>query len=144
MKRKLYYFREYCDNLKRVIASRNPAVMLDNKKLHLTQVQKRLCNAMEQNLERAHHRLSSYDALPMLMDKKLSAGRHGLSLRAARMEGLSPLLKLSQGYSLTEDAGGHVISSVHRVKKGDAIRVNVKDGYLDAVVEEISERVENG
>ena len=111
--------------------------MLGNKKMRLGEADKHLRLLMAGKLQDARHRLSEYDRLPMLMDNKLTTVRHTLSVSAARLEGLSPLLKLSQGYSLTEDAKGRVISSVASVKKGDFVRVNVKDGHIDATVDTV-------
>ncbi len=161
IKRKIYSLREYCDNLKRVIASKNPETMLGNKKMRLTEADRHLRLLMAGKLQNMKHALSKYDAMPMRMEKKLSEARQrlqaydtlpmkmeakitdarfGLSMRAEHLEGLSPLLKLSQGYSLTEDAKGRVISSVASVKKGDFVRVNVKDGHIDATVDTVFEK----
>ena len=140
IKRKIYSLREYCDNLKRVIASKNPVTMLGNKKMRLTEADRHLRLLMEGKLSVARQRLKAYDTLPMKMDAKIMDARFGLSVRAEHMEGLSPLLKLSQGYSLTEDAKGRVISSVASVKKGDFVRVNVKDGHIDATVDTVFEK----
>ena len=161
IKRKIYSLREYCDNLKRVIASKNPETMLGNKKMRLTEADRHLRLLMAGKLQNMKHALSKYDAMPMRMEKKMSEARQrlqaydtlpmkmeakitdarfGLSMRAEHLEGLSPLLKLSQGYSLTEDAKGRVISSVASVKKGDFVRVNVKDGHIDATVDTVFEK----
>ena len=61
-----------------------------------------------------------------------------LRILAAELSGLSPLDKLSQGYSYTECKGVN-ISSVHKLKSGDEISIYVKDGRIDAVVTDTSE-----
>lgn len=69
-----------------------------------------------------------------LMDAKLLRERHRLSLYAERMKGLSPLEKLSQGYSYAQTAGGKTLKSIEQVKTGDEIEVYVSDGAVTAVV----------
>ena len=50
------------------------------------------------------------------------------------MEGLSPVRKLSQGYSYTADENGNNISSVTRVKPGDMLHITVRDGVIHGTV----------
>jgi exodeoxyribonuclease VII large subunit len=56
-----------------------------------------------------------------------------------RLRGLSPLDKLSQGYSYTEHEG-KTVRSVSDVSSGDGIRVWVRDGVISARVEETEKR----
>lgn len=78
-----------------------------------------------------------YDRVRMLMDHKLDESRYKMSLLAARLDGLSPLKKLSQGYSYTQDMNDKNIASVRDVSKGDMIRITVFDGAMDAQVSDI-------
>ncbi len=69
----------------------------------------------------------------------LTDRRHTLDLMIERLRGLSPLDKLSQGYSYTEHEG-KTVRSVSDVSSGDGIRVWVRDGVISARVEETEKR----
>jgi exodeoxyribonuclease VII large subunit len=74
--------------------------------------------------------------------------RHGLD-RAAddiahhhlRARALSPLETLRRGYSVLQDADGHVVSSVAGVSAGAKVAVRVADGRIHATTTEIESEV---
>lgn len=72
----------------------------------------------------------------MVADNK----KHMLQVYIARMKGLSPLDKLSQGYSVASDMNNKRIHSVGDVNTGDAIKLYVSDGYIGARVEAVYEQ----
>lgn len=78
------------------------------------------------------------DKLGIVMRRALEEYSGRLGILAARLSGLSPLDKLSQGYSYTECHGVN-ISSINKVKAGDEVSIYVKDGRIDAVVTDTSE-----
>ena len=63
--------------------------------------------------------------------------RHTLQLFAARLAQYSPLHRLSGGYSYVSDAAGSAVVSARQLKKGDRIRIRLRDGEADARVEKI-------
>ena len=80
--------------------------------------------------------VSLEERLQSALERRMQEARHRLALYAARMKGLSPLDKLSQGYAYAADAAGRTLSSVEQVAVGEQIRVYVKDGSLLAQVQE--------
>jgi exodeoxyribonuclease VII large subunit len=74
------------------------------------------------------------DKLHQLMSTVLTAKRHQLEIYASRLNGVSPLAKLSQGYSYVQNFDGRQISSVNDVEKGDQMQLYVKDGVINAQV----------
>ena len=60
---------------------------------------------------------------------------------AERLEGMSPLKKLAQGYAYVADESGHCLSSIKGVAIGDPVQVYVRDGRMQAVIKEIDEDV---
>ncbi len=88
-------------------------------------------------------RITSYRHRAMILEEGLCNAIHGmidrrrnrLSVTAARLDGVSPLLKLSQGYSYTALSGGECVNSTDKVKKGDPITVYVTDGLIHATVD---------
>ena len=55
-------------------------------------------------------------------------------LYAERMKGVSPLDRLSQGYSYTADTDGKKVTEISQVKTGEQIQVYVSDGQILAEV----------
>ncbi|MBP5745601.1 MAG: exodeoxyribonuclease VII large subunit [Lachnospiraceae bacterium] len=64
----------------------------------------------------------------------ISMKRHELSIVSERLNGVSPLEKLKQGYSYAVDLNGRNINSIERVNKGDSFDLYVTDGTISAVV----------
>ena len=71
------------------------------------------------------------------MESALKDRRHRLQLLCGRLEDLSPLKRLSWGFSYVSTASGTVVRSVKDVETGDMLEINVKDGAINAKVEEI-------
>ena len=63
--------------------------------------------------------------------------RHKLALYIERMNGLSPLKKLNQGYSYVEDASGKTVKSVSQTEAGDRLCVYMSDGTVETEVKAV-------
>ncbi len=74
--------------------------------------------------------------LEQAMKDKLSIQKNRLALYIERFHGLSPLLKLQQGYSYIEGTDGKAVTSIRQADTGDALRIHVTDGVYTAVVKE--------
>ena len=68
------------------------------------------------------------------MQRLLEKRRHLLELYVERMRGLSPMDRLSSGYSYVQDAEGKNIRSVTQAQAGQEIHIMVSDGVIDARV----------
>lgn len=75
------------------------------------------------------------NSLEQAMQNKLSDRKHSLNLYIERLHGLSPLLKLQQGYSYTEGPNGKAVTGIDEVAEGERLRIHVTDGVYTAVVE---------
>ena len=75
------------------------------------------------------------NGLEQAMQNKLSDRKHSLNLYIERLHGLSPLLKLQQGYSYTEGPNGKAVTGIDEVAEGERLRIHVTDGVYTAVVE---------
>jgi exodeoxyribonuclease VII large subunit len=53
-----------------------------------------------------------------------------------KLDALSPLKVLERGFSLTQDASGHLVTRAEQVRPGDAITVRLREGALAAEVAE--------
>lgn len=76
------------------------------------------------------------EKLRMYMQQKLLQKKHQLELYAGQLEGMSPVKKLSQGYSYVSDDAGKAINDVTMVKQGDNITVHMLNGKVKAEVTE--------
>lgn len=68
----------------------------------------------------------------------LAQAKNRLSLSCARLEALSPLARLSGGYSYVAGADGAAVTSIQGVNVGDVLDINVSDGIIKSKVLEIS------
>ncbi len=75
--------------------------------------------------------------LEQAMQRKLLDRKHRLELLAGRLQGLSPLEKISGGYGFLTDGGGRRIVSASRVKPGDRLEIRVRDGRILARAETV-------
>ena len=75
------------------------------------------------------------NGLEQAMQNRRSDRKHSLNLYIERLHGLSPLLKLQQGYSYTEGPNGKAVTGIDEVTEGERLRIHVTDGVYTAVVE---------
>ncbi len=78
------------------------------------------------------------EKLSRMMHQVLNNKKHAMHLYIERMKGLSPLQKLSSGYSYVADEEGKVVNSIAKVKSGDHVTISVTDGSIKAVVETVT------
>lgn len=79
------------------------------------------------------------DHLRFLMNQKVKKYRYTLDIYIERMKGVSPLKKLSSGYSYVADTSGTAVKSITGVNKKDRLSIHVTDGVIHAEVIEIEE-----
>lgn len=90
-------------------------------------------NENRQRLLELENRLR--DRMQMLLEEN----KYRLAIYTEQIDGLSPLKKLSQGYSYTELADGENVRSVKQVKDGQEISVYVTDGKIKARIIEVED-----
>ena len=76
------------------------------------------------------------EILKDIMMRKIKDKKYQLQLQIERLEGVSPLQKLQQGYSYIVDEEHKNIKSISQVKKDDILKVYVIDGTILAKVED--------
>lgn len=94
----------------------NPQVQLNQKKQYGLQLEERLTQQMG-----------------LLLQGK----KQQLSLLAERLDGLSPVKRLGQGYSFVQDEAGKNIRKTDQVQKDDSLMIYVTDGRIQARVESV-------
>lgn len=79
------------------------------------------------------------EALSGAMEAVLREKRYRMSVYIEKMKAVSPLHKLSQGFACVTDEKHRRVYSVQQVKKGDALKIFLSDGQIDAVVSDRKE-----
>lgn len=77
------------------------------------------------------------DKIGQKMILRMKNSRMRLSVDAEKLNGLSPLNKLSKGYGYISDGQGKQVNSVEKVKSGDLLDVYVTDGKMEVTVNNI-------
>ena len=113
---KLVYWRSETDKLKIRLEYLNPKNQIIQKRQYLMDMEEKLADRMAKNIEKK---------------------RHILALYIEKMKGLSPLVKLNQGYAYAADREGRMLKSITQVQKGDQITVRLADGDITAAVTDI-------
>ena len=80
------------------------------------------------------------DRLKFLMDGLALQKRHAFEVYIERMKGLSPLDRLKSGYAFVTDTEGRAVTKAAALQKGDGVRIDLADGYANAVVKETGSR----
>ena len=116
MESRLSMYRNSLDRLKLRLEFLNPKAMVDERRQRLIQL---------------------YDRMGAAFDSIYKGKRHRLELDASRLNGVSPLAKLGQGYSYTEFEDGRHLSDISEVKPKDRIQIYIKNGNMKAEVLEV-------
>ncbi len=74
--------------------------------------------------------------LKQRMEQVLLKAKQTLAIRAERMKGISPLERLTKGYSYVADAKGKNVKSISQLKKDDLLTIHMTDGFVKASVKE--------
>lgn len=102
---------------------------IEQYRLHL-----RLHDPERQLREKRQRLIDAGEHLQALMERRILDARHRLALVSGRLNGLSPLEKISRGFGFLTDEKDRRIHSVHQVEQGDVILVRITDGKLSAQI----------
>ncbi len=135
MNTRLLKDRSSLNNLQARLRGLSPINILDKNKLRIAGYEEKLANLMDLRVkEVSTYSLSLEDRLAGLMEKRLVDSRHKMELLAGRLNGLSPLEKLSQGYAYVSDEDNRTVCSIDNVSENQRLNIYVKDGQINAVV----------
>ncbi len=91
-------------------------------------------NPKVQVQKQRQHTIELEEKMEIALKRKIEKNRYLLSVYAERLEGLSPLKRLGNGYAYLSDETGEAIRSIGQLKKGDTFQVQLKDGKALAAV----------
>lgn len=80
------------------------------------------------------------EELRTLMRDRVKEARHRLAIQIEKLNGLSPVRKLNQGFAYVEEAYGGVVKSIRQVEKGDELTVYVTDGLIRTSVKAVQKK----
>lgn len=109
---------------------------LTEQRLRQYERQLKLLTPQNRLNEKRQYVIDLEEKLRMYMQQKLLQKKHQLELYAGHLEGMSPVKKLSQGYSYVSDEAGKALNDVILVKQGDNITVHMLNGKVKANVTE--------
>ena len=112
---------------------------LDMAKLKVNQYQTKLQYLSPESKLHEHRRyaVDLEEKLYRQMEQVLTEKKHRLAILTGQMEGVSPLKKLSQGFSYVADETGKAVTDASTVKVGDPLTVHLLKGTLKANVTEV-------
>ena len=108
--------RTVIDNYSMRLKYLNPVSRINEKRITLDRLKERLDDNMSRLLKDYRHKLEVY---------------------ASRLHGVSPLEKLGQGYSCTQNEKGVPVTSVSNIALGDIITTTLKDGEIISQIKEV-------
>lgn len=93
---------------------------------------------------RLAERKSRLEQLSKSMDvafsRRLTESKHRLQIMAGRLEGKSPIARLSGGFSYVEGKDGRAVKTIGAVTPGDDLKIYVTDGAISAKVTKTEEK----
>ena len=128
--------REYAAALR----ENRPDSVINAKKMRLADIENRMQAGMRDAGMRVRSRQDRLQTgLPRLMRERLMSAKHDLALYAERLKGVSPLEKLTMGYSYVADTKGRNIRDARELDPGDTVDIYMLHGKVTADVREIKE-----
>lgn len=163
MKEKLTVARQHLDHAEKSMRYLSPGRQLREKQQRMADLENRFHYAMRQQLDLAERQMTNYERrmtagaqaaetraeerqsnlrkrLPQLMQHIFERDAHRFEILASRIDGLSPVKKLAQGYAYVSNADGRNIRSVHQTAQGERLSIEVSDGRIQADVVSTEER----
>ncbi len=132
----VFDYQRFSDDLNNYIYSmqyalsnkiRHYSAKTENYKLRLDKL-----SPQNQIIQKQQYLADLVSSMDEILKGRLSDRRERLITLTERLEGLSPLKRLSEGYSFVTDPDGRAIKSVKQVKPGDELEINVSDGIISA------------
>ncbi len=108
---------------------------IDNSLSYIFDSYESKCDDLKKNLTILTHKLG------FNYNKPFGDKENNLKLALTKLEGLNPVSILLKGWASVEKDDTR-LDSIDKLKKNDKIRVNFKDGSIDAVVENIQQKKE--
>ena len=114
----------------------NHKIHLLRKELETYELRIKALSPAQQLLEKRTLAADIANQLELMMKNNLREKRFLLQMYIEKLNGLSPLKKLNQGYSFVADTKGRAITSIEKVNIEDELTIHVTDGEIKTKVVE--------
>ena len=116
----------------------DPKSQLNEKKKRLEDAEDTLLRLIAHRQKEARRDIQNAETLLQReMKDRLAADKRNLAVKSARLWGLSPLKKISDGFGFITDGDGKRLETVEQAVPGSRITVRVKDGRIGATVNNV-------
>ena len=104
------------------------------KELETYELRIRALSPTQQLLEKRNLAADLANQLELMMKNNLREKRFLLQMYIEKLNGLSPLKKLNQGYSFVADEKGSAVTSIEHVQENEELTIHVTDGAIKTKV----------
>ena len=136
----VYNIRDVLDKLDSYKMRMNQAmtgkVRLFRKELETYELRIKALSPAQQLIEKRTLAADFANQLELSMKNNLREKRFLLQMYIEKLNGLSPLKKLNQGYSFVVDSSGKAVASIEGIKESDELKIHVTDGEIWVKVKE--------
>ena len=136
----VFDYYEFVDKLNTYnsILYRNMSGKVNLAKISLQEKSSRLNRLSPANrlMMKRQHLDDLQSSMEYMMKVKLDNAKHRLQVLAERLNGKSPLLRISQGYAYVSDAEGNQLQSVDDINIDEQLIMTLSDGTIKATVSE--------
>ncbi|MCC8050053.1 MAG: exodeoxyribonuclease VII large subunit [Clostridiales bacterium] len=118
-------------SLDRLMKSR---VSISRMNLERYQLRMRYASPQQRALEQRQRLADLEESMTAAMQQLMEIRKQQMALYVQKLKSVSPLEKLTQGYACVTDAAGARVYAAGQVAEGDAVRIYVLDGCIEAEV----------
>lgn len=111
-------------------------IRLVRKEVETYELRMKALSPKQQLIEKRTLTADLANQLELSMKNNLREKRFLLQMYIEKLNGLSPLKKLNQGYSFVADTSGKAVTSIKGVRVADELTIHVTDGEIRAAVKE--------
>ena len=121
-----------------ILKRKRPDAVIADRKMRLADIESNMRQLMARRVSYERDRASGLKRrMSDAMHGRVRDRRHGIAIYSEKLKGVSPLEKLTQGYSYVSDEEGRNIRDVSLLKKSDMINIYMLNGKVIAEVEAV-------
>ncbi|MCC8106962.1 MAG: exodeoxyribonuclease VII large subunit [Clostridiales bacterium] len=107
-------------------------VSISRMNLERYQLRMRYASPQQRVLEQRQRLADLEESMTAAMQQLMEIRKQQMALYVQKLKSVSPLEKLTQGYACVTDAAGARVYATGQVAEGDAVRIYVLDGCIEA------------
>lgn len=97
-------------------------------------------NPVNQLRERRQRLIDCEEKLTLYAERILTDKRQRLALLAGRLDGISPLKRLSSGFAYVSDRDNRLVDTADKVQRGDKLFLTFSDGVVESTVDSVEQK----